>query len=86
MLQNGSIERILLHHGLSNSGSSKRKPTGEILSPALRASPPFEESFNYCSILGKILYVLSNTRCEIALANHQCAKFSNDPRSHMVSL
>jgi hypothetical protein len=72
--------------GLEDSASSKITPAADILGP-FKARPPFEETFNYWSVLGKILYVSSNTRCEITLANHQCARFSIDPRSpHGVAL
>ncbi len=81
MSQTGLIERILNDLGLSDSASSKITPAAEILGP-FKASPPFDEAFNYRSVLGKILYVSSNTRCcEITLANHQCARCSIDPRS-----
>jgi hypothetical protein len=73
--QTGLIERILVDLGLANSMSTKATPAAEILGP-FKASPPFEDSFNYRSVIGKILYVSSNTRCEITLANHKCARFS----------
>jgi hypothetical protein len=86
MAQSGLIERILIDLGLTDSTSTKATPAAEILGP-FKSSPPFEESFNYRSVLGKILYVSSNTRCEITLANHQCARFSIDPRSpHGVAI
>ena len=86
MSQTGLIECILTDLGLKDSASSKITPAADILGP-FKARPPFEETFNYWSVLGKILYVSSNTRCEITLANHQCARFSIDPRSpHGVAL
>ena len=86
MAQSGLIERILIDLGLTDSTSTKATPAAEILGP-FKSSPPFEESFNYRSVLGKILYVSSYTRCEITLANHQCARFSIDPRSpHGVAI
>ncbi|KAI2510177.1 hypothetical protein MHU86_4209 [Fragilaria crotonensis] len=86
MAQSGLIARILTDFGLSDSASSKVTPASEVLGP-FKASPPFDEHFNYRSVLGKILYVSSNTRCEITLANHQCSRFSIDPRSpHGVAL
>jgi hypothetical protein len=86
MSQTGLIECILTDLSLKDSASSKITPAADILGP-FKASPRFEESFNCWSVLGKILYVSSNTRCEITLANHQCARFSIDPRSpHGVAL
>jgi hypothetical protein len=86
MSQTGLIERILVDFGLTDSASTKITPAAEILGP-FKASPPLEDTYNYRSVLGKILYVSSNTRCEITLANHQCARFSIDPRTpHGVAL
>ncbi len=86
--QTGLIELILTDLGLEDSASSKISPAADILGP-FNASPPFKEAFNYWSVLGEILlfFVSSNTHCEIILANHQCARFSIDPRSpHGVAL
>ena len=84
--QTGLIERILADFGLTDSSSSEINPVSEILGPH-KASAPFSDSYNYRSVIGKIMYLSSNTRLEISLANHQCARFSNDPRTpHGVAL
>ena len=80
MVQTGLIERILVDLGLTESTSFKITPASEILAPH-KSSSPFDESFNYRSVLGKVMYLTSDTRCGISLANHQCARFSIDPRS-----
>ena len=86
MRQTGLIERILVDLGLSSSASSKVTPASDILAPH-KASPPFDQVFNYRSVLGKIMYLASNTRCELSFSNHQCARFSIDPRvPHGVAL
>jgi hypothetical protein len=86
MCQTGLIERILLDLGLTESASSKQTPATEILAP-FKSSPPFVDNYNYRSVLGKIMYLSSNTRCELSLANHQCARFSIDPRApHGIAL
>ncbi|KAI2489482.1 hypothetical protein MHU86_25099 [Fragilaria crotonensis] len=86
MLQTGLIERILADFGLTDSASSKITPASEVLSPH-KESAPFDHSFNYRSVLGKIMYLSSNTRCELSLSNHQCARFSIDPRTpHGIAL
>jgi hypothetical protein len=86
LAQTGLIKRILVDFGLTDSASTKVTPVAEILG-AHKASAPFEDSYNYRSVIGKIMYLSSNTRLEISLANHQCARFSNDPRTpHGVAL
>ncbi|KAI2509575.1 hypothetical protein MHU86_4836 [Fragilaria crotonensis] len=86
MRQTGLIERILVDLNLSDSTSSKPTPASDILG-SHKDSPPFDHSFNYRSVLGKIMYLSSNTRCELSVSNHQCARFSVDPRvPHGVAL
>ena len=43
-------------------------------------SEPFDHSFNYKSIVGKLLYLEKASRPDIAYAVHQCARFASDPR------
>ena len=86
LCQTGLVERILVDFGLTDSTSIKVTPVSEILGP-FKSSAPFQDSFNYRSVVGKIMYLSSNTRCEITVANHQCARFSHDPRTpHGVAL
>ena len=84
--QTGLIERILTDFGLTDSTSSKLTPAAEILGPHKDAAP-FNDAYNYRSVIRKIGYLASNTRLEVSLANHQYARFSNDPRTpHGVAL
>ena len=86
MLQTGLIERVLTDLSLSDSSSSKTTPSSDILGPH-KDSPPFNHIFNYRSVVGKVMYLSSNTRCELSVSNHQCARFSIDPRlPHGVAL
>ena len=78
MLQSRLIERVLVDFGLTDLTSLKVTPAADILAPH-KSSAPFEEHFNYCSVLGKVMYLSSNTRCELFLANHQCSGLSIDP-------
>lgn len=43
-------------------------------------SRPFDNSFNYRSVIGKLHYLVAGSRSEIAYAVHQCARFSQDPK------
>jgi len=48
---------------------------------------PFEESWNYRSVVGQLLYLAGNSRPDIAFAVHQAARFSHDPKkSHGVAV
>ena len=86
MTQSGLINRILFDLNLRFSKSSCDTPAPEILGPH-KDSAPFDEDWNYHSILGKSMYLSSNTRGELAFANHQCDRFSQDPRvPHSVAL
>ena len=77
--QTGLIERIINDLGLAESTTSKRTPVTDVLSK-FPSSPPFNEAFNYRSVLGKLMYLSANTRGELSFANHQCARFAVDPR------
>ena len=84
--QTGLINRVLADFGLTDSTSTKVTPAAEILAPH-KPSAPFSDSHNYRSVLGKIMYLSSNTRCELSMANHQCARFFIDPRTpHGIAL
>jgi len=44
---------------------------------------PFNKSFHYRSVIGKLNFLEKSTRPELAYAVHQCARFCTDPkRSH----
>ena len=43
-------------------------------------SAPFDNSFNYRSVIGKLNYLEKATRSDISYAVHQCARFVSDPK------
>jgi hypothetical protein len=43
-------------------------------------SKPFDNSFNYRSVIGKLNYLEKATRSDISYAVHQCARFVSDPK------
>ena len=43
-------------------------------------SEPFDRSFDYRSVIGKLNYLEKATRSDIAYITHQCARFVTDPR------
>ena len=44
------------------------------------SSKPFDRSFNYRSIIGKLAYLEKGSRPEIAYIVHQCARYAIDPK------
>jgi Reverse transcriptase (RNA-dependent DNA polymerase) len=44
------------------------------------SSKPFDNSFNYRSVIGKLNYLEKATRSDISYAVHQCARFVSDPK------
>jgi len=76
------IEQILKDLRLAGN-KVVTKETPARVSAMLRRSPeapPFDGSFNYRSVIGKMNYLLT-TRMDLAYAVHQCARFASDPRS-----
>ena len=43
-------------------------------------SPPFDERFNYCAVVGNLNFLEKSTQPNIAYAMHQWPRFSQDPR------
>ena len=48
---------------------------------------PFQETWEYASVVGMLMYLANNTRPDIAYATHQCARFTHKPRaSHALAI
>lgn len=81
-LQTGLIDKILEATGMANCNakptpcSGDGKPLGSD-----RNGKPACLKWNYRSVVGMLLYLASNSRCDIAFAVHQCARFSHAPKS-----
>jgi hypothetical protein len=43
-------------------------------------SRPFDNHFNYRSVIGKLHYLVAGSRSEMAYAVHQCARFAHEPK------
>ena len=52
-------------------------PANTILHPDSDGAPR-QETWNYCSVIGKLNFITGNTQPDIAFAVHQCAKYSNN--------
>jgi hypothetical protein len=82
LTQRGLIDKVLDATGLTNCNSnatptsSDGKPLGKDVD-----GEPFDEDWNYASIVGMLLYLASNSRPDIAFAVHQAARFTHNPKA-----
>jgi hypothetical protein len=74
MLQTGLIESIIQDVGLTASSNTKTTPADSILH-SNPSNTPWQDPWNYRSILGKLNFLAQNTRPDIRFAVHQCAPF-----------
>jgi hypothetical protein len=75
------IQQILDDVGMKPNTKTKGKaaPSSTILRRDLDGEP-FDEDWNYRSVVGKLNFLEKSTRPEIAYAVHQCARFSSNPK------
>jgi hypothetical protein len=79
MTQPGLIESVLADLNLlQDQARSKDTPSDGILYPD-RDGIQHQDSWNYCSVIGKLNYIAQNTRPDISFAVHQCARYSANP-------
>ena len=45
-------------------------------------NPPFDNSFHYRSVIGKLNYLEKGTRSDISYITHQCARFTSNPKAN----
>ena len=85
LTQHHLIQQILDDLGMKPNTKTKDKapPSSTILCRDLDGEP-FNEDWNYRSVIGKLNFLEKSTRPEIAYAVHQCARFArNLKRSHV---
>ena len=75
------IQQILDDMGMKANTKIKEKaaPSSTILRRDLDGEP-FDEKWDYRSVIGKLNFLEKSTRPEIAYAVHQCARFASNPR------
>ena len=64
-------------------GESKASPVPALTSVVLHADlegEPFDNHFNYRSVVGKLYYLTKSTRPDIEFAVHQCSRFMANPK------
>jgi Reverse transcriptase (RNA-dependent DNA polymerase) len=75
------IDKVLNATRIHDISKIKHTPAG--VSQILHRhsnSEPFDNSFNYRSVLGMLYYLDKGTRSDIAYATHQCARFCEQPK------
>jgi Reverse transcriptase (RNA-dependent DNA polymerase) len=86
LTQKGLLNRIIAATGMEDCNPAhvpaEDKPLGRDLNSA-----PMKEDWNYASVVGMLLYLVSNSRPDCAFAVHQCARFTHAPRqSHAIAI
>ena len=81
MKQPHLIDQILKDLKMPNNikGKPTPAPSSKILTHH-EESEPFDRSFHYRSVIGKLNYLEKCTRPDISYAAHQCARFTENPR------
>jgi hypothetical protein len=82
------IDAILKDLNLQSPRTTGRS-TPALSSVLLHKDPnriPFDDSFHYRSIIGKLNFLEKSTRPELAYAVHQCARFCTNPLSLKTTL
>ena len=88
LTQTGLIDQILEDVGLTQAGSAsahvKYTPATVVLQPSSSDCAPADTHYGwkYRSIVGKLSFLANNTRPDIAMAVHQCARYVNNPAWH----
>ena len=78
MIQTGLINSILSDVGITNDCNVSYTPSNQVLHPDT-TGPPWRETWNYRSVIGKLNFLAQNTRPDISMAVHNCARFCNKP-------
>jgi hypothetical protein len=76
------IDQILDDLRLNNDNVSEKitLATSSKLLSRHSDSEPFDNSFDYRSVIGKLNYLEKSSRSDIAYIIHQLARFSSDPK------
>ena len=79
------IERICNLLGLTNNEwdvatNTKKTPVGKPVLNKDLSGKPRKLKWNYRTAVGMLSYLQGNTRPEISMATHQCARFCTDPK------
>ena len=84
MTQEGLIDKIIEATDMNGCNPNRTPTTKEPLGSDSDGAP-MEESWNYRSVVGMLLYLSTNTRPDIAYAVSQVARFSHHPKKTHAS-
>ena len=81
------MDRIIKALGLESTSNAAATPAEKTSLGVDDDGPPCQESFNYASVIGMLMYLSNTSRPDLAFAVHQCARFTHNPRrSHKMAL
>ena len=81
------IQKIFTATGLQDANPNWTPASTEALGKDPDASSVWEETWNYRSVVGMLLYLSTNTRPDISFAVSQVARFINEPKkSHATAV
>jgi len=84
--QPGLISKVLKATGMEDCNPNTTPATLEQMGPDVDGKR-MEESWEYPSIIGMLMYLANNTRPDIAYAVHACARYSHNPKqSHATAI
>jgi hypothetical protein len=87
LTQKGLTKRVIEALGLEMTSTSALTPAESRALGADLEGSPCQESYNYASVVGILMYLSNTTRPDLAFAVHQCARFTHCPkRSHELAL
>ena len=77
--QPGLINKVLKASGMEDCNPNTTYTTLEQLGPDVDGKK-MDESWDYISIIGMLIYLANNTRPDIAYAIHACARYTHNPK------
>ena len=82
------IERILRLLGIEDGKTNDCiTPVGKLFLNKDLNGEPCKYNWEYCAAIGMLIYLTGSVRRDIAMAVHQCARFSVNPmRSHELTV
>ena len=76
LTQAGLTQKVIQALGIEDVNPKLTPAPKEALGRDLKGIP-FNEEFNYASVVGMLMYLCNNTRPEIAFAVNQCARYTH---------
>jgi len=80
LTQPALIQQILQDVGIRGESKGKDTPVDSILYADTDGMERVD-IWNFCSVIGKLNYLANNTRPDISMAVHQCARYSSNPKA-----